>query len=131
MAGQSVGQVLSCDPDWHCRLPGFPFDKVYGGSDPHGFMQRNQITAYLDAFAASFTPEIREHTNVSRVAHHKDGGFVVEASAGVWACDQVAIATGSYDKPIEPTFAVAPDPTITQMHSVIIALPRNCRTEIS
>lgn len=105
-------------PNWQCRLPGFHYDKEYGGTDPHGFMLRHEITAYLDAFAASFTPEIREHTNVSRVAPRKDGGYIVETSAGAWVCDQVVIATGGYDKPIEPAFAAALNPTITQMHSV-------------
>lgn len=104
-------------PNWQCRLPGFHYDKEYGGTDPDGFMLRAEITEFLDAFAASFTPDIREHTTVTRVAHHARG-YVVETSAGTWTCDQVVIATGGYDTPIEPAYAADLDPTITQMHSV-------------
>ena len=43
-------------PNWQCRLPGFHYDKEYGGTDPDGFMLRDEITAYLDAFAATFGP---------------------------------------------------------------------------
>ncbi|MDD7973137.1 MSMEG_0569 family flavin-dependent oxidoreductase [Roseinatronobacter alkalisoli] len=105
-------------PNWQCRLPGFHYDKEYGGTDPHGFMLRAEITEYLDAFARSFEPDIREHTRVTRVAPHDDGGFIVETTAGTWTCDQVVIATGGYDTPIEPPYASKLDPAITQMHSV-------------
>src|ERR1700760_2590070 len=33
-------------PNWQCALPGFP----YRGSDPHGFMKKDEIVAYLDGF---------------------------------------------------------------------------------
>ena len=36
-------------PNWQCRLPGFTYDGAYGGSDPHGFMPKDQIIEYLDA----------------------------------------------------------------------------------
>ena len=105
-------------PNWQCRLPGFHYDKEFGGKDPDGFMLRAEITDYLDAFAATFEPNIYEHVNVTRIAHHTQGGYVVETSVGTWTCDQVVIATGGYDKPIEPAYAEALDPTIVQMHSV-------------
>lgn len=105
-------------PNWQCRLPGFHYDRDYGGTDPDGFMLRDEITAYLDAFAASFSPNIREHTQVTRVAHSAAEGYRVETSAGTWTCDQVVIATGGYDNPIVPPYAAALDPAIAQMHSV-------------
>lgn len=46
------------------------------------------------------------------------GGYVVETSIGTWTSDHVVIATGGYDKPIEPAYVGALDPTIVQMHSV-------------
>lgn len=105
-------------PNWQCRLPGFHYDKEYGGTDPDGFMLRDEITAYLDAFAETFEPDIRERTAVTRIAHGAQGGYVVETSAGKWTCDQVVIATGGYDHPIQPAYADALDPAILQMHSV-------------
>ena len=41
-------------PNWQCQLPGFP----YRGPDPHGFMLRDEIVAYMDAFVGSFGPPL-------------------------------------------------------------------------
>lgn len=105
-------------PNRQCRLPDFHYDKAFGGTDPDGFMLRDEITDYLDAFAATFAPTLYEHVAVSRVAQRPGGGYVVETSIGTWTCDQVVIATGGYDNPIEPAYAQVLDPTIVQMHSV-------------
>ncbi len=105
-------------PNWQCRLPDFHYDKEFGGTDPDGFMLKGEITDYLDAFAATFEPTLHEHVAVTRVAHLPEGGYLVETSIGTWTCDQVVIATGGYDNPIEPAYAQALDPTMVQMHSV-------------
>ncbi len=39
-------------PNRFCRLPGYH----YRGDDPDGFMQRDEIVAYVENFAASFDP---------------------------------------------------------------------------
>src|SRR5437762_3036954 len=36
-------------PNWQCQLPGFG----YRGSEPDGFMGRDEITRYLEEYAAS------------------------------------------------------------------------------
>ncbi|WP_424934608.1 MSMEG_0569 family flavin-dependent oxidoreductase [Amaricoccus macauensis] len=99
-------------PNWQCRLPDFN----YAGDDPNGFMLKDEITDYLDAFAKSFDPPLREHVTVTRVAH-LGAGYVVETSAGDWTCEQVVIATGGYDAPIVPPYAENLDPAIAQLHS--------------
>lgn len=100
-------------PNWQCRLPDFP----YAGDDPHGFMLKDEITAYLDAFADSFSPPLHENVTVTRVAHGTRG-YEVDTSIGSWTCDQVVIATGGYDNPILPPYAADLDPAIAQIHSV-------------
>ncbi|OCX65370.1 FAD-dependent oxidoreductase [Thioclava sp. SK-1] len=105
-------------PNWQCRLPDFHYDKEYGGTDPDGFMLKDQITEYLDAFAAATRPDLHEHVTVTRVAPRTQGGFIVETSIGNWTADQVVIATGGYDTPIEPAYAKDLDPSVMQMHSV-------------
>lgn len=105
-------------PNWQCRLPGFHYDTDYGGTDPDGFMLKDEITAYLDAFAAQCDLDLREHVEVTDVVPQDGGGFIVTTSAGTWTCDQVVIATGGYDTPIEPPYAKALSPDILQMHSV-------------
>jgi putative flavoprotein involved in K+ transport len=101
-------------PNWQCRLPDFP----YAGDDPNGFMLKEEITAYLDAFTETFAPPLHENVRVSRVAPGLNGGYEVDTSIGSWTCDQVVIATGGYDNPILPPYAAELDPAITQLHSV-------------
>ncbi|WP_404862612.1 MSMEG_0569 family flavin-dependent oxidoreductase [Georhizobium sp. MAB10] len=99
-------------PNWQCRLPNFP----YSGDDPHGFMLKDEIVDYLEAFAESFDPPIIEETAVTRIAPF-EGSYQVETSKGVWLADQVVIATGGYDAPIVPPYAQRLNPAIEQLHS--------------
>ncbi|WP_423414229.1 MSMEG_0569 family flavin-dependent oxidoreductase [Hyphomicrobium sp. B1] len=101
-------------PNWQCRLPSYP----YAGDDPNGFMLKDEITDYLDGFASSFNPPLREGVAVTRIAPREQGGYAIETSIGSWICDQVVIATGGYDNPIVPPYAKDLDPAITQIHSV-------------
>src|SRR6201987_2206539 len=43
-------------PNWQCQLPGFP----YSGNDPDGFMKKDEIVAYIEAYAESLRQPIRE-----------------------------------------------------------------------
>lgn len=101
-------------PNWQCRLPGFP----YNGNDPDGFMVKEEITDYLDAFAETFAPPLVEHCEVTRITKRPGGGYLVDTSQGNYSTDQVVIATGGYDNPIVPPYADQLDPSILQMHSV-------------
>ena len=101
-------------PNWQCRLPGFP----YAGDDPDGFMLKDQITDYLDAFAESFDPPLLEGVTVTRVTPRAEGGYDVRSTAGDWIAGQVVVATGGYDNPIVPPYADRLDPSILQIHSV-------------
>ena len=53
-------------PNWQCQLPDFP----YAGEDPHGFMVRDQIVDYLEAYRAFIEPPVVEDEPVS--AHHDE-----------------------------------------------------------
>ncbi|WP_166507024.1 MSMEG_0569 family flavin-dependent oxidoreductase [Frigidibacter mobilis] len=101
-------------PNWQCRLPGWP----YQGTDPDGYMLRDEIVEYLEGFSASFDPPLREGVSVTRVAPLPGGGYRVETTAGIWTTGQVIVATGGYDQPIVPPYAGAIAPQIVQMHSV-------------
>lgn len=101
-------------PNWQCRLPDFP----YQGSEPHGFMVKDEITDYLDAFAESFDPPVVENCTVTKISKRPGGGYLIDSSQGNYSSDQVVIATGGYDNPIVPPYADKLDPSITQMHSV-------------
>ncbi|MGV1947575.1 MULTISPECIES: MSMEG_0569 family flavin-dependent oxidoreductase [unclassified Agrobacterium] len=100
-------------PNWQCRLPGWH----YKGADPNGFMLRQEIVDYLDGFAESFSPPIREGVDVTHVSPRDSGGYWIETSSGNLTADQVVVATGGYDNPIVPSYAADLDATILQMHS--------------
>lgn len=99
-------------PNWQCRLPDHP----YQGDDPDGFMLKDEIVEYLDAFAEKTDPPIRENVSVNRVAR-KGSAFVVETSIGTYHCDEVVIATGEYERPVVPPYATNLDSSIQQIHS--------------
>lgn len=104
-------------PNWQCRLPDFP----YAGDDPNGFMLKDEIVAYVEAFANRFDPPVREGVSVTRVSR-RDGGksrvLEVETSAGTVTADHLVVATGGYDIPIVPPYAHALSKGIRQVHSM-------------
>jgi putative flavoprotein involved in K+ transport len=99
-------------PNWQCKLPDFP----YRGDDPEGFMLKDQIVDYVEAFCDSFDAPLHEGVTVTRVEKVEDI-FEVDTDQGSWTADQVIVASGGYDRPITPPFAERLDPSITQIHS--------------
>lgn len=100
-------------PNWQCQLPGFP----YPGTDPDGFMVRDEILPYLRAYAASFGPPVHEGVEVTALRQASGGGFVVETSSGSIAAGQVVIATGGYHLPNIPRLAERLPADVVQLHS--------------
>ncbi|OYW30193.1 MAG: FAD-dependent oxidoreductase, partial [Methyloversatilis sp. 12-65-5] len=100
-------------PNWQCALPGH----VYDGPDPHGFMKKDEINAWLAAFRRKVAPPIREGVTVRRVTPRAQGGFDVITSDGEWTADQVVVASGGYHQPIVPRLAERLPSGIVQLHS--------------
>ena len=100
-------------PNWQCDLPGHPYD----GPDPDGFMRRDEIVAYLDAFVAKVNPPIREGVSVTRVAPRPEGGFAVATTEGDYTADEIVVASGGYHTPIVPRMAERLPASVTQIHS--------------
>jgi putative flavoprotein involved in K+ transport len=88
-------------PNWQCALPGHP----YRGGDPHGFMKKDEIVAYLDGFIARLDAPVLEHTEVKRVKRQPDGRYTVATSNGDWIADHVVVASGGYHTPVVPRMA--------------------------
>jgi len=100
-------------PNWQCQLPGFP----YSGSDPHGFMGRQEIVDYIDAFVAAFDPPLHEGVRVQKLRTNAQHSFTVETTHGIYVADQIVIATGGYQVPIIPRCAERLGGDILQLHS--------------
>jgi len=106
-------------PNWQCQLPGFP----YQGPVPHGFMLREEIVAYIDAFVASFAPPLLEGVNVRHLRGDAQHGFILDATDGIHFADQVVIATGGYQVPVIPRCAERLPVDIVQIHSSVYRNP--------
>ncbi|SEF17473.1 MSMEG_0569 family flavin-dependent oxidoreductase [Streptomyces sp. Ag109_O5-10] len=100
-------------PNWQCKLPGHP----YAGSDPDGFMVRDDIVRYLEDYVASFQPPLVEGVSVTRLRRSLDGVFDVTTTAGGFTADQVVVATGPYHTPKIPRMAERLPAGVEQLHS--------------
>lgn len=101
-------------PNWQCQLPGHP----YQGDAPHGFMQRDEIVQYIEDYARSFEPPVKEGVEVLRVSQDSSKSlFEVATSIGDFTADQVVIASGSYHQPNIPRIAERLPESIVQLHS--------------
>src|SRR6266508_1159866 len=85
-------------PNWTVRLPG----RHYQGTDPDGFMTRDEIVAYLWGYADAFAAPLREGVEVVSLAVARDGGFRLGTSAGELRAGSVVVATGAYQRPHRP-----------------------------
>jgi len=100
-------------PNWATRMPGAEYD----GSDPDGYMLRDDIVAHFTAYADRFQLPVQYGTAVAAVEPMGDRRFRVQTPAGDIAARHVVIATGFFQHPRVPAYAARLSPDITQMHS--------------
>jgi len=85
-------------PNWSVQLP----DGAYDGSDPDGFMPRDEIVAFLERYASGSSVPVREGVDVRSLETAPAGGFVARTSAGDLHARRVVVATGAYQRPHRP-----------------------------
>ncbi len=100
-------------PNWQCDLPGHPYD----GEDPHGFMTRNEVIAYLQRFSDKVKAPVREGVAVTSISMNDENIYEVITNDGRYTADQIVVASGGYHSPIIPRMAERIPETIFQMHS--------------
>ena len=101
-------------PNWQCQLLGYP----YSGDDPNGFMVRDDIVQYIENYAKSFNPPIKEGVEVSKIKKSESQNiFEITTNIGNYTADQVVIAVGGYHRPKLPRIAEKFPEGITQIHS--------------
>lgn len=82
-------------PARYSSLPGMPFP----GSDPDRYPHRDEVTAYLSAYAAGLDADIRTSRRVTAV-RPADGKFEVElVGGGRLAARAVVAASGTFGRP--------------------------------
>jgi putative flavoprotein involved in K+ transport len=102
-------------PNWQCHLPGWS----YQGGDPHGFMVKDEINAWLAGFVEHVRAPVLEGVTVRKVtrAADDDGRYVVDTTAGRFTADHVVVASGGYHQPVIPRMAERLPASVTQLHS--------------
>lgn len=105
-------------PNHHCRLPGFSYQDEYGGSDPHGFMVKDEIVTFLESYAEKVNPPIREGVAVTKVTPRKGGGYEVLSTGGTYYAEHVIIAISGYHIPIVPRVGEALPDWLNQVQSL-------------
>jgi putative flavoprotein involved in K+ transport len=99
-------------PNWMSQLPGFPYD----GDDPDGFMPRDDVVAYLEQYAGSFSAPVRLGIEVQRL-ERDDHGYVARMSNGELRASSVIVATGAFQRPRIPAVSTRLPASIHQIHS--------------
>ncbi len=99
-------------PNWIASLPGQPYD----GTDPDGYMPRDEIVARVARYAEQVRAPVMTGTAVERLTPG-DGGFRLETSAGMMEAQAVVVATGSFHLPRVPELATRVPGDIHQVHS--------------
>lgn len=106
-------------PNWQCQLPGYP----YQGSDPKGFMLRDDIVAYIENYAKHIEAPVFEGVTVTSLKRSPEGAFLLETSAGSIIADAVVLAVSGYHVPNIPRMAERLEGAITQLHSAAYRNP--------
>ena len=92
-------------------LPGLPFP-----GDPDGYPDREEVIDYLESYASTFELPVQLNSPVQSVASTKDG-FILNLGERMLEADQVVVATGPFQVPNVPAFAVDLASNVAQMHS--------------
>ncbi len=101
-------------PNWQCTLPDFP----YTGNDPDGFMVKDEIVAYIEAFAKMVQPPIHEGVTVTKITRDDDGLFHIRSTMGDWTADHVVMAISGYHVPAIPRVGERLPRDLVQLHSI-------------
>ena len=109
-------------PNWSVRLPGCPYD----GRDPHGFMPRDEIVAYMQRYAGSFGSPVQEHVQINSVTARDGEGFRVETTSRSYNARSLVLATGAYQRPHRPPKQMACLRTCFGSTSTTTAIRRHC-----
>jgi putative flavoprotein involved in K+ transport len=99
-------------PNWMTRLPG----AEYQGTDPDGFMPRDEVVAYFEAYIERFEVPVRYGIRVMSV-EPVDTGYLVSTDEGEFEAANVVIATGLHQQPKIPPFSTNLPAEIHQLHS--------------
>jgi putative flavoprotein involved in K+ transport len=85
-------------PNWSIKLPGGEYD----GPDPDGYLPKDEIVGYLEAYARGFDAPVREGVEVTSLSVAPNGGFSLRTSDESLSARAVVVTTGAYQRPHRP-----------------------------
>jgi putative flavoprotein involved in K+ transport len=101
-------------PNRFCQLPGFG----YTGSEPDGFMWKDEVVEFFDAYAQSFAAPVREGVAVTELRRGLSGNWeILTADGELLRAANVVVATGAYQRPHIPHLSAEIEPTAVQLHA--------------
>ena len=103
-------------------LDGFPFP-----ADANAFPTKDEMAAYLEAYAARFSLPVRTGVRVDRVSRAEDGTLLVSAGHRRIVARNVVVAMADFQRPRIPPFAPELDRGIVQLHSSAYRSPDQLR----
>jgi putative flavoprotein involved in K+ transport len=106
-------QFTLVTPNWTSSFPGWDYD----GTDPDGFMGRDEIVSRVARYAEVVRAPVALATELQRLTALGGGGFLAITSRGELSARQVVVATGSYHTPRIPPLAARISQRVTQLHS--------------
>ncbi len=99
-------------PNWTASFPGAP----YPGSDPDGYMPRDEIASTVAGYAAAIDAPVVLETAVERLRVAGDG-FELDTNHGPVRARQVIVATGGFHVPRIPQVARTMTARVLSLHS--------------
>ncbi|HET7474241.1 MAG TPA: NAD(P)-binding domain-containing protein [Candidatus Limnocylindrales bacterium] len=103
-------------PNWIASMPGYP----YAGSEPDGFMPRDELIAHFRGYAAAIEAPVELETDVTRLTALDGNGadrFELTTSRGQLRARSVVVAGGPFQRPNIPAAADGLAPSILSLHS--------------
>jgi putative flavoprotein involved in K+ transport len=102
-------------PNWTASVPGLD----YSGTDPDGFMPRDELISHWRRYAATIDAPVETDTDVTVLTALDDGParFRLTTSRGTIDARDVIVAGGPFGRPYVPDVATALAPTILSLHS--------------
>ena len=102
-------------PNWTTSVPGMAYD----GSDPDGFMTRDELIGHWHRYAQMIRAPLELETDVTKLESVPNGAarFRMTTSRGEIEARSVVVAGGPFQTPHVPAVAANLDPSILSLHS--------------
>lgn len=99
-------------PNYTLLLPGMEYE----GPDPDGFMPRDEVVRYVQAYAEKVGAPLRLGMSVQRL-HAANGRLEADSGDSTFVARNVVLATGPYQRPKVPAMSRLLASRIQQIHS--------------